>query len=141
MTHNERKFFLLEQNPRWREAWLEGVILAEEGKELRLRAIPGTGRPLVGADGDFGGLALPSGVALDNEDRLYILESKPGRLKRYDPCTPGFVNLPCIAGPGDQPRQVSNPRVLAVSPRGDLYIADTGNRRVQVFSLKGLALR
>ncbi len=141
MPHSERKFFLLEQNPGWREAWSQGLILAEDGKELRLRAIPGTGRPLASPDGDFGGLSLPSGVAVDGDDRVYILEAKAGRLKRFDPCTQTFTSLPCIAGPGDQPRQVCNPRSLAVSPRGDLYIADTGNRRVQVFALKGLALR
>jgi phage tail-like protein len=117
------------------------VLSGGDPAELRLRSLPGTGRPLAGPEGDFGGLALPTGLAVDGEGRVYILDAGAPQLKRFDPRTQAFTRLPCIAGAGSRPRQVDSPHGLAISPRGDLLIADTGNRRVQVFSLKGLHLR
>src|SRR5205823_4969544 len=55
-------------------------------------------------------------------------------------CCGAFEPLPCLGGEGGQPRQLRQPRGLAVSRGGLLYVVDTGNRRVQVFSIKGLAL-
>ncbi len=49
--------------------------------------------------------------------------------------------LPCIGGFGKLPRQLNEPRGLAISESGDLYIADSKNDRVQVFGLKGLSLK
>jgi hypothetical protein len=62
-------------------------------------------------------------------------------IKRFDPCTAQFETLPCVGGLGDQPRQISDPQGLAISRAGDLYVVDSGNRRVQFFALKGFALR
>jgi phage tail-like protein len=135
------KHLLLNKQATWREASLEGTILADDGKALRLRARRDQGYSLLDAAGSFGGLALPTGMAQDGQGRLYLLESQAHLVKRFDPCTREFKVLPCIGGEGSEPRQLRAPRGLAISSRGDLYIADTGNRRVQVFALKGLALR
>jgi phage tail-like protein len=125
----------------WRAAALENVALAGEVTRLQLGARPGRPRPLVDAAGSFGGLSLATGLAVDSDGRIYLLDGRVGLLKRFDPCTDVFETLPCIAGPGSEPRQVRDPHGLAISARGDLYLADTGNRRVQVFALKGLPLR
>lgn len=141
MPHAEKGHLLLSQRAGWRAASLERLILAGEGEELRLRTLPGRGRPLTDAEGTFGGLSLPTGLALDARDRVYVLDSQAHVVKRFDPCTKEFAVLPYIGGKGSEPRQVREPQGLAISGRGDLYVADTGNRRVQVFALKGLPLR
>ncbi|TMC10488.1 MAG: hypothetical protein E6J41_08120 [Chloroflexi bacterium] len=125
----------------WRAAALQGVVLSGDGQSVQLATVPGAGRPLVDAAGDLGGLALPAGICVDEQERVYVLDREACLVRRYDPCTGRFETLPCLGGAGSEPRRLLEPRGIAWSRRGDLLVADTGNRRVQVFSLKGLTLR
>ncbi len=43
--------------------------------------------------------------------------------------------------PGDQPGQLNTPHSLAVDAGGNVYVADRGNRRIQVFDGEGKFLR
>ena len=133
--------YLLNGLAGWREASLVNATLTQGGKVLSLQAVPGSERPLTDAAGSLGGLLAAIGVAIDSRDRVYILDCKACLLKRFDPCLQQFVVLPCTGGSGSDPRQFCNPRGLAVSGLDNIYVADTGNSRVQIFSAKGLALR
>ena len=108
---------------------------------LMLQSLPGAIRPLVDDAGSFGGLQTAIGVALDSQDRIYILDGTACQIKRFDRCLQQFVTLPCIGRSGNNPRQFFNPRGLSISKCDDLFVADTGNCRVQIFSLGNLALR
>lgn len=133
--------FLLSPLAGWRSARVQGLTPDPASGALELSRLPGTARPLVDAAGTFGGLVLPRALAADPDGNLYILDAGLPALKRYDPCTETFHTLPCAGGEGDAPRQFRQPNGLARSRFGDLIVADTGNRRVQVFTEKGLALR
>ncbi len=133
-----KDFWLLGLRAGWHAAQTSGVRTDDS---LRLQTLPGTPKPLTDADGTLGGLVLPAGIAVDDEDRVYVVDAGTGLIKRFDPCTAQFETLPCVGGLGDQPRQISDPHGLAISCAGDLYVADSGNRRVQIFALKGFALR
>lgn len=130
---------LLAPLPGWQADLLDRVSV-DKGA-LRLTQLPGLPRPLTEATGDFGGLTLPVGMAVDCAGRIYLLHGKGAHLKRYNPCDEHFENLPCMGGEGHKPRRFHEPRGIAISCRDELYIADTGNRRVQVFALDSLALR
>lgn len=136
-----QQHWLLNRRAGWRAAQLDKTLLADDGACLRLQVLPGTAKPIVDAAGTLGGLVLPIGLAVDAEDRIYILDAAAGLVKRFDPCKQAFEVVPCIGGPGGEPRQVRDPRGLATSCQNDLYIVDAGNRRIQVFALKGLPLR
>ena len=140
MVPKRKDHFLLSQRPGWRAAILSRMML-DPCSGLSLRPIPGTGRPLADESGSFGGVSLPTSIAVDSVGMIYILDSATHTLKRYDPCVESFSTLACIGGKGVEPRQFSDPHGIAISCHNDLYVADTGNRRVQVFALKGLALR
>jgi len=43
--------------------------------------------------------------------------------------------------PGDQPGQFNTPHSIAVDAQGNVYVADRGNRRIQVFDSEGKFLR
>ncbi len=123
----------------WRKAYADATL--ETNDVLRLRRQPSSIRPLVDASGSFGGLTNPGGLAIDPDGRIYILDEDGTRIRRYDPCAGVFETLPCIGGVGAKPRQLDGARGIDISCNRDLFVADTGNRRVQVFALKGLPLR
>jgi len=131
--------FLLDSEAGWRAGTLDKAALFDG--DLGLQPLPGATRPIVDSTGSFGGLQNATGVAVDCEDRVYVLDSSTCVVKRFDRCTCEFATLPCIGPRGNSPRQLQSPNGLAVSRSGNLYIADTGNRRIQIFSINGLALR
>lgn len=65
----------------------------------------------------------------------------PANLPAGEICLPSLECLPCLGGKGHEPRRFSEPRGLSISRSGNLYVADTNNHRVQVFGLRGLALK
>lgn len=138
---NGTKHYLLDGLAGWRSAMLSGTVLGKGGSVLTLQPLPGSGRPLVDPAGSLGGLESAMNVAVDSQDRVYILDGKTCRVKRFDRCLAQFVTLPCIGGIGSEPRELSSPQGMAISCRDDLYIVDSGNHRVQVFSVKSLVLR
>jgi phage tail-like protein len=80
---------------------------------------------------------LPRGMAFDERRTLHLLVSN--YIKRFDPETRTFALLPELGGEGSAARRFSQPGNIAISGQR-LYVADTGNSRVQVFDLEGLAL-
>ncbi len=136
----QRSHLLLDSRTGWRVAELEPSLELDDRGRLALQPLPGSGRPLADAAGSFGGLARPTGLAVDGDGRVWITDAEQDLLRRYDPCTCRFEVMTSIAGPGREPRELREPRGLLICG-GDLWLADSGNRRIQVFSLKGLALR
>jgi len=130
---------LLDARTGWRKAYADATI--ETNGAIRLRRQPGSIRPLVDASGSFGGLTNPGGLAVDPDGRIYILDEDGTRIRRYDPCKGAFETLPCIGGRGAKPRELDGARGIDISCHRDLFVADTGNKRIQVFALKGLPLR
>ncbi|MCA9971427.1 MAG: TIGR03663 family protein [Anaerolineales bacterium] len=102
----------------------------------------------------FGGNYDVSEWPLRHELRLYIRKDVLANLWDYgvgavfaeslvDPYAEGeFILTPNLvlneAGvPGTEPGQLSSPRNLAIGPDGRLYVADSGNHRIQVFNPDG----
>jgi phage tail-like protein len=123
-----------------RRAASQGMsVSAESG--LRLAARPDGPLALDWPDGSVGGLGLPLGMALDRDFRLYVLDPEaPWRIRRFEPSREAFEPLPGLGGRGREPRQFDRPANIGLL-RGNLYVADRGNARMQVFDLRTLALR
>ena len=125
----------------WGSPALVRTALGGDPLTLELAKTSAGTRPVTDPSGDLGGVTLPRGLAVDPIGRLYVLDAAECRVRRRDPCDGEWCALPCVGPEGAEPRELSDPRGIAISRDGDLLIADTGNRRVQVFSLKGLVLR
>lgn len=132
--------YLLGQRAGWREHALASLSLAGDPPRLRLASVPDQGRPLVDAGGSFGGLVLPRGVAVDAQDRVWLLDGDQ-HLRRFDPCLCRFETLPCIGGAGTGAREFIDARAIDLTCDGDLFVADAGRRTIAVFAVKGLVLR
>jgi phage tail-like protein len=135
------RYLLLNDRTGWLPGDMQQVELDPCAGGLRLQKLPGAQIPLADPDGTLGGHALPISLALDAGDRIYLLDGATQEIRRFDFCEGRFTTLPCIGGIGCAPRRFRDARAIAISGAGDLYVADAGNRRVQIFALKGLALR
>lgn len=98
-------------------------------------------KPVKDKTGSFGGLALPAGIAHDEYGNIYIVDTENALLLKYDFCTPVPVPVPCTSTQGDMPAQFDSPAGIAIPYSNYVYIADTGNKRIQVFYAKGFTLK
>src|SRR5687767_5785232 len=123
----------------WQEAHLDHVVLTRREGVLRL-AVASGGRALTEASGSFGGLVPPANVAVDVDGGVYLLDVAGATLRRFDRACCAFVVVPCFGGIGPGARQLQDPRGITFL-RGNLFVADTGNRRVAVYATRGYVLR
>ena len=103
------------------------------GWKARVTTIAGDGSPL--------GLSDPFGIAVGSDGSIYITDA--GDYNRIQKIAPDG-NVSTIAGGaegfGDGVNgnaRFKTPSGLAVSPRGDLFVADTANNRIRKISPKG----
>jgi phage tail-like protein len=106
-------------------AGLAGLLWSTCNGSLSLDLKASLQPSLVDPTGTLGGLVLPPNVAVTNEGAIYLLDQKRHRLKRFDPCTCCFIDVPCIAAHGGGARELRNPGGIAICC-GVLYVADTG---------------
>jgi phage tail-like protein len=134
---NDPTWWLLNGRVGWQVGDKDHVAIAEN---IGLLIISGSGRLLNEASGSFGGLVLPGNAAQGADGSLYLLDTQAGQLKRFDPCDCRFQGVPCLGGLGTGARQMQDPHGIGICS-GNLFICDSGNHRLQVFSLFGFVLR
>ena len=80
------------------------------------------------ADGQFHG---PSGLSIDANDNIYVTDKNNNRVQIFS--NDGqFIGKFGVAGAGDG--QLNGPEGVGVDKdTGTVYVADTGNTRIQVF--------
>ncbi len=87
---------------------------------------------------DSTGMALPRGIAVNVDDRLYVADTGNHRLLAYErvPATAGITAQPTFVLTGEAPGQgrLNSPHAVAISPVGnEIWVADTRNNRVVRF--------
>jgi DNA-binding beta-propeller fold protein YncE len=84
-----------------------------------------------------GQLGLPRGVAIDGLGRVYVADSSGHQVSvfgRYQPGSERLEPLGVFGAMGVSDGAFSYPNAVAVDGRGRLYVADSGNDRVQLWS-------
>ena len=89
-------------------------------------------------------LGRPGGIAIDRQrNRLYAADAKESRIAVFD--IKKFQFMGYIGRPGKETAQergtLAGPTNVAVDRQGNVYVADTLNCRIQVFSPAGKFLR
>lgn len=124
----------------WHPQQSDGLDQLQLENRLVLALEPGSRRSLADGLGSFGGLTLPGHMAWGPDWSLYLLDTRNGTLKVFNPCVCRFEPVPYLGGKGIGPRHFAGPHGIAI--RGDtLYLCDTGNHRLALFSLRGFLLR
>ena len=113
-----------------------------------ITTVAGTGERGYGGDGGSAVEARlngPSGVAVDSKGNLYIADRENHRIRRVD----GAGTITTVAGTGERgyshsenggpavAARLNLPWDLAVDEAGNLYIADTRNRRIRRVDVAG----
>ena len=89
----------------------------------------------------------PQGLALDAADNLYVADKGRDRVVKLSPDgAQVLLQLAKLDGrgrpkAGSGPGELRQPADVAVDGNGDIYVADSGNSRVQVFDASGTFLR
>ncbi|CAF1468347.1 unnamed protein product [Adineta steineri] len=84
-----------------------------------------------GSSNSASALSCPTGITLDGENYLFIVDSNNHRIVRLGP-----HGLQCVVGcQGGDPQltQLSFPSSLSFDRFGNLFVTDTGNDRIQKF--------
>lgn len=123
----------------------KGNLFTTEGVLGRVQQFTPEGKPLQAwgdkgtQPGGFGGLANPYsantfgpiGICADKQDRVWV-SSLNNRVQCY---TAQGKYLMGVGGTGSEPGQFRMPHAMVVDSRGCLYVADSGNNRIQKFEL------
>lgn len=112
----------------------DGVAVQADHGVLTLRVLPGSGPQIDAEDGSFGAVAWPDHLAPLPDGGLVLLDRDAGRLRRLDRCQCRFKDWPCLGRDERDPRRPSQPGGITIAC-SHLYLCDTGNARVLVFSL------
>jgi sugar lactone lactonase YvrE len=111
-----------------------------------ITTVAGTGESAYNGDGAPGpntALAGPSGLAIDQEDNLYIADTFSSRIRKLD-CSTGIVDA-VLGGvgayqfaPGDNESSLSlsRPYAIAIHPDGRLFITDSDNHLIRVWNVQ-----
>lgn len=102
------------------------VILIDSHGGFEL--VVGTGGPASGEEG----FNSPTGVALDEDENLYVSDTGNGVVKKYSP----LGVLLQVIGEG----RLQEPQGVTVSNSGRIFVADTAARNVSIFAPDGSLL-
>lgn len=139
MEDQKTRYILLRDRRNWDDATITHGLQPEPDSVLTLARIPGAanGQQLT-LPGPFE--IEPSGLAPEECKNLYLTDTATHRVIRMDGVCKERLLLPGKGGSGSAPAQFNRPRGLLVT-KDSLYVADSGNGRVQVFRLPTLELR
>jgi phage tail-like protein len=119
---------------RWPLVFAAGIEVDADGT-LRLARVPALDDVLTDPLPPVPGLDGPVGIGVDACGNLYIADPARHSILRVDSCDGQVTPLACLSGPGSEPGQLNSPRGVIVGPHNALYVADSGNARVQVIDL------
>lgn len=132
------RYAVLRDGQRWEEVRLSGLEAEPDGV-LRLARVPGT-RP--GEELDLPGpyASDPSGVAVGSCGDLFVADTVRHRVIWRDGICGTRMVLPSHRGASNALGHFDEPRALLLGAAG-LYVADSGNARIQIFRLPTLEPR
>lgn len=140
MAGETRPYRYLNRDGLWPGFSWEGLEL-DAGGTLRLMALPRLEGALPETIAALAGGQTPAGIAVDRDGTVFFSDPAAAVVYRIDGCSGDVERQPCLGGRGSEPMRFSEPTALVIPQhRRVLYVADSGNHRIQVFDLATMAL-
>lgn len=122
----------------------EGNLYVVNSGNNRIQVFAPDGRPIdswgEGGDGP-GEFREPWGVAIDGQGYIYVADTWNHRLQKFDPQGRYLDQWGGFADTGGRAEGMAGlfygPRDIVVDREGNLYVVDTGNKRIQKFDPQG----
>src|ERR1044072_4110247 len=138
--NGKHNFRFLNADGRWPLFSWDGLELNDDGS-LQLQTVPLLEGAELFDDEDNQALDGPAGIAVSRDGAIYFSDPVGHRVLRVDPCDSAIEPVRCIGGKGNRPAQFNTPRGLLIpANRDSLFVADSGNPRIQVFDLNSCQL-
>jgi phage tail-like protein len=131
---NLDRYWFLDYVAGWRAAFLEGLELTSLDGNLVLDALPGSATLLLDPTLQAAEFKCPSALCSDGCGNLLVVDAALNLIKRIDLERGSVRTLPEIGGKGVAPRELYEPRGIAVLPNGAVVVSDTGNHHLKIFS-------
>jgi DNA-binding beta-propeller fold protein YncE len=117
----------------------EGLVYVTDSNNGRLLVFGADGALVskIGRGAGAGNLGLPRGIAIDDQGRVFIVDSSGQGVLVYSSLVAGAEqpeHLGFFGGHGIDNGQFAFPMGIAVDTHGRVYVADTANGRIQVWS-------
>ncbi|MBI5641964.1 MAG: 6-bladed beta-propeller [Deltaproteobacteria bacterium] len=116
-----------------------GKIYVSDSQTDKVTVLDSTGKIVTYLNPDVP-FKQPSGIATDSErKKVYIADTHTHNIKVFE--TETFKQLPTIGKRGKEEGEFNFPSHIAVDNKGNLYVVDTMNGRVQIFDSEGKFIR
>jgi phage tail-like protein len=126
-------FYYLNREGRWPDFQWKGLELRHDGA-LQLHTLPCLDGELPTELSTVQTPDGPAGIAVGIDGTIYFSDPAAQRVLRIDGCDGELTVVPCIGGEGSAPTQFHTPRgLLILKHRRSLFVADSGNHRIQIF--------
>jgi tripartite motif-containing protein 71 len=117
----------------------EGRVYVTDSNNGRLLVFATDGTPVarIGRGAGAANLGLPRGIAIDGQGRVFVVDSSGQGVLVYGVLTSGQEapeDLGFFGGHGIADGQFAFPMGVAVDTHGRVFVADTANDRIQVWS-------
>jgi phage tail-like protein len=130
---NANNFYYLNREGAWPGFTFTGLDLGADGS-LRLTSLPALSAKLPDLVKSAPRPNGPSGLAIDDAGNLYFSVPGANRILYILDCNASVQPFSCTGGAGTQPARFQSPRGLLISRhRKSLFVADSGNHRIQIF--------
>ena len=137
---SKNNFVFLNRDGRWPGFKSSGLEIRKDGS-LQLSSVPLFSGTL---PADIQSAPVPdgpAGLAMDVTGTLYFSDPGGNRVWRILGCDGSVCAAPCMGRMGSMPTAFNSPRGLLISRmRSSLFVADSGNNRIQVFDLESFQL-
>jgi phage tail-like protein len=140
MAEETRPYRHLNSDGVWPGFSWHGLELTPDGA-LRLMGVPRFDGVVPASVSQLASIQTPAGIAIDRAGTVFYSDPASATVYRIDGCSHETGAAPCLGGTGGEPTQFSQPSGLLIPEhRHVLYVADSGNHRIQLFDLDTMAL-
>jgi phage tail-like protein len=139
-NEDRNNFVNLNRGNRWPDFKWQRLELLPDGA-LQLHSLPLFEGTLPDALAQAGEPEGPAGIAVDADGTIFFSYPAGDRVIRVNACDASSAPVDCIGGEGDAPTRFRQPRGLVIpAHRRSLFVADSGNNRVQAFDIESSQL-